>query len=49
MKTPSIITLLFILISFSSQAQSDKMKEKREQIKSMKIEFLTTELNLSQS
>lgn len=49
MKISSIIALLFLLISFNSHGQSDKMKEKREQIKSMKIEFLTTELDLSQS
>ena len=49
MKLSSIIALLFLLISFNSHGQSDKMKEKREQIKSMKIEFLTTELDLSQS
>ena len=47
MKLSSIIALLFLLISFNSHGQSDKMKEKREQIKSMKVGFLTTELELS--
>lgn len=49
MKLSLFTAFLFFLISFNSHAQSDKMKEKREQIKSMKIGFLTTELALSSS
>lgn len=49
MKLSLFTAFLFFLISFNSYAQSDRMKEKREQIKSMKIGFLTTELALSSS
>jgi len=47
MKLLQLFTLLFCLISFSFYAQPDKMKEKREQIKTMKVGFLTTELELT--
>lgn len=47
MKPLKIIIVLLLLTSFNFYAQGDNMKEKREQIKTMKIAFLTTELDLS--
>ncbi len=47
MKPIKIIIVLLLLTSFNFYAQGDNMKEKREQIKTMKIAFLTTELDLS--
>lgn len=38
---------MIFFISLNFYAQGDKMKEKREQIKAMKVGFLTTELELS--
>ena len=42
-----LYTLLFIFISISFYAQGERIKEKKEQIKAMKVAFLTTELNLT--
>jgi Spy/CpxP family protein refolding chaperone len=39
--------ILFLLLSFSIFAQSEKFKEKKEKIKAMKVAFLTTELDLT--
>ena len=47
MKLIKIVTSLLLFISFNFYAQGEKMKEKREQIKTMKIAFLTSELDLS--
>lgn len=47
MKPIKIIIVLLLLTSFNFYAQGDNMKEKREQIKTMKIAFLTTELDLN--
>lgn len=47
MKLIKIVPLLIFLISFNFYGQVEKMKEKREQIKAMKVGFLTTELELS--
>lgn len=47
MKITNIVPLLLLLISFSTLAQSDKMEDKKEQIKTMKVAFFTTELDLS--
>jgi hypothetical protein len=44
-----LYTLLFIFISISFYAQGERIKEKKEQIKAMKVAFLTTELNLTSS
>ena len=49
MKLIKIVTSLLLFISFNFYAQGEKMKEKREQIKTMKIAFLTSELDLSVS
>ena len=46
MKTNRIL-LIFFFISCNLFAQSGKFQEKRAQIKSMKIGFITTELNLT--
>lgn len=47
MKLIKIVTSLLLFISFNFYAQGEKMKEKREQIKTMKIAFFTTELDLN--
>jgi hypothetical protein len=47
MNIKKLYPLLFLLISFTFYAQGERTKEKREQIKAMKVAFLTTELNLS--
>ena len=47
MKIKNLIPILLLFVSFSFYAQGEKMKEKREQIKAMKVAFLTTELDLT--
>jgi Spy/CpxP family protein refolding chaperone len=51
MKNTKISTLLFLFVSLVSFAQPgkirEKMQQKKEQVKSMKIAFITTELNLT--
>jgi hypothetical protein len=47
MNIRKLYPLLFLFISFTFYAQGEKMKEKREQIKAMKVAFLTSELNLT--
>lgn len=47
MKLIKIVTSLLLFISFNFYAQGEKMKEKREQIKTIKIAFFTTELDLN--
>lgn len=47
MKLKKILPLLLLFTSFSFFAQSGGMKDKKEQIKAMKVSFLTTELDLS--
>jgi hypothetical protein len=47
MNIRKLYPILFLLISFTFYAQGERMKEKREQIKAMKVAFLTTELNLT--
>ena len=47
MKLIKLVTSLLLFISFNFYAQGEKMKEKREQIKTMKVGFLTTELELT--
>jgi Spy/CpxP family protein refolding chaperone len=41
------ILLLLLLTSFSFYAQGGKMKDKKEQIKVLKVSFLTTKLDLT--
>ena len=52
MKPSKIIILLILFISTATFAQSgsrlkQRMQQKKEQLKSMKIGFITTELNLT--
>src|SRR6187431_1893728 len=51
MDLKKLYPLLFLFLSFNFYGQSDKdnFKEKREQIKAMKVAFLTTELDLTSS
>ena len=49
MKLRNLVFALLFFSSFSTFAQGEKMKEKREQIKSMKVAFLTNELDLNSS
>lgn len=47
MKLKNILTILLLLFSFSFYAQGNRMREKKEQIKVLKVAFLTNELSLS--
>ncbi|MFE3866588.1 sensor of ECF-type sigma factor [Flavobacterium sp. LS2P90] len=47
MKLKKLFPILLLLISFSFYGQGEKMREKKEQIKAMKVAFLTTELKLT--
>jgi hypothetical protein len=47
MNIKKILPILLLLFSFNFYAQVEKMKEKREQIKALKVAFLTTELDLN--
>ena len=48
MKKINIITTVLLLLSFSIFAQNGKvLKRKKEQVKAMKIAFITNELNLN--
>src|SRR6187431_1265654 len=51
MDLKKLYPLLFLFLSFNFYGQSDKdkFKEKREQIKAMKVAFLTAELDLTSS
>lgn len=51
MNIKKLYPILFLLLSFTFYAQGDKdkFKEKREQIKAMKVAFLTSKLNLTSS
>ncbi len=46
MKAIKIFTILLLTLSFSTFSQ-DKFKEKKEQIKALKVAFITDELNLT--
>lgn len=47
MKLTKLFPILLLLISFSFYGQGEKMREKKEQIKALKVAFLTTELKLT--
>ncbi|MFV5695879.1 sensor of ECF-type sigma factor [Flavobacterium sp. LB3P122] len=49
MNIKKILPILLLLFSFNFYAQGEKMKEKKEQIKVLKVAFLTTELDLTTS
>ena len=42
-----IFPVIFLFISLSFYAQGERMREKREQIKAMKVAYFTTELKLT--
>ncbi|UFH34254.1 sensor of ECF-type sigma factor [Flavobacterium acetivorans] len=47
MNLKKILPILLLLTSFNFYAQSEKMKEKKEQVRALKIAFLTTELEMT--
>lgn len=47
MNIKKLFAILLLFVSFTFYAQGEKMKEKREQIKALKVAFLTTELDLT--
>ena len=47
MNNRKLITLLLLFISYIFYAQGESMKEKKEQIRSLKVAFFTTELNFT--
>jgi Spy/CpxP family protein refolding chaperone len=49
MNLKKLYPILFLFLSFNFYAQGERFKEKREQIKAMKVAFLTSELNLTSS
>ena len=49
MKLSKILPILVLFTTFNFYAQGERMKEKIEQIRAMKVAFLTTELDLTSS
>lgn len=47
MNIKKLAPILFLLVSFNFYAQGEIMKEKKEQIKALKVAFFSTELNLT--
>jgi hypothetical protein len=47
MKLKNILPLLLLFVSFGIFAQGGRMREKKEQVKALKVAFLTSELSLS--
>lgn len=47
MNLKTFLPILLFFFSFSFYAQGEKMHEKREQVKALKVAFLTTELELT--
>ena len=47
MNIKNILPILLFFLSFNFYAQGERMREKKEQIKALKIAFLTTELDLT--
>ena len=47
MNIKKLIPILLLLVSFNFYAQGESMKEKKEQIKALKVAFFTTELDLT--
>ncbi|UFH45106.1 sensor of ECF-type sigma factor [Flavobacterium galactosidilyticum] len=47
MNIKKLLPILLLLVSTSFYAQSESMKEKKEQIKTLKVAFFTTELDLT--
>jgi hypothetical protein len=49
MKIYRLFPILFLVLSLNAFSQGERYKEKKEQIKAMKVAFLTTELKLTSS
>ena len=49
MNIKKFLPILLLFFSFNFYAQGERMKEKKEQIKALKVAFLTTELDLTTS
>jgi Spy/CpxP family protein refolding chaperone len=49
MNIKTILPVLLFFVSFTFFAQGERMKEKKEQIKALKVAFFTTELDLTTS
>ncbi|PKB15389.1 sensor of ECF-type sigma factor [Flavobacterium sp. 5] len=49
MALKKLFPILFLFLSFNFYAQNDNFKEKKEQIRAMKVAFLTSELDLTSS
>lgn len=47
MNIRKLLPILFLFISFSFYAQNESMKDKKAQIKALKVAFFTTELNFT--
>jgi len=47
MTIKKLFPYLFLLLSVTIYGQNERLKEKRDQIKAMKVAFLTSELNLT--
>ncbi|MDI6031515.1 sensor of ECF-type sigma factor [Flavobacterium sp. LB2P84] len=47
MNIKKLLPILLLLVSFNFYAQGESMKEKKEQIKALKVAFFTTELDLT--
>ncbi|MFV8364246.1 sensor of ECF-type sigma factor [Flavobacterium sp. ZT3P35] len=47
MNIKKLAPILFLFISFNFYAQGESMKEKKEQIKALKVAFFSTELDLT--
>jgi hypothetical protein len=47
MNIKKILPILLLISSFNFYAQSENIKDKKEQIKALKVAFLTTELDLT--
>jgi Spy/CpxP family protein refolding chaperone len=49
MNIKTILPVLLFFVSFTFFAQGERMKEKKEQVKALKVAFFTTELDLTTS
>nr|WP_315208004.1 sensor of ECF-type sigma factor [uncultured Flavobacterium sp.] len=47
MNLKKLLPILLLFVSFNFYAQSESMKEKKEQIKALKVAFFTTELDFT--
>jgi Spy/CpxP family protein refolding chaperone len=47
MKIKKILSLLIVIISMTAMAQNGRLREKKEQIKALKVAFITEELALT--